>query len=49
MGPYNAVTSEWSAGRTCWWNMLQELGACDGNDQTIAEIVHTYTRQANGQ
>jgi multiple sugar transport system substrate-binding protein len=43
LGDYYQVTNGWAEARTCWWNMLQEVGA--GAD--IAEAVANYAAQAN--
>jgi multiple sugar transport system substrate-binding protein len=43
LGDYYQVTNGWAEARTCWWNMLQEVGA--GAD--IATAVANYAAQAN--
>ncbi len=42
LGDYYQVTSGWATARTCWWNMLQEVGS--GSD--IATAVATYAASA---
>ena len=43
LGDYYQVTTNWAAARTCWWNMLQEVGT--GAD--IAATVAKWAAQAN--
>ncbi len=43
LGDYYQVTTGWANARTCWWNMLQAVGA--GND--IPTTLKSYTDQAN--
>ena len=45
LGDYYQVTTGWAEARTCWWNMLQHVGA--GED--IATVVAQYAGQANGK
>ena len=45
LGDYYQVTTGWAEARTCWWNMLQHVGA--GED--IATVVAQYVDQANGK
>ena len=45
LGDYYQVTTGWAEARTCWWNMLQQVGA--GED--IATVVAQYAAQANGK
>ncbi|MBE6970289.1 MAG: extracellular solute-binding protein [Ruminococcaceae bacterium] len=46
---YYQATTGWAEARTCWWNMLQEVGASDGTAETITGIVEKWAAQANGQ
>ncbi|MCR4675712.1 MAG: extracellular solute-binding protein [Sphaerochaetaceae bacterium] len=43
LGDYYQVTTGWATARTCWWNMLQAVGA--GND--IAASVAKFAADAN--
>ncbi len=49
LGDYYQVTTGWAEARTCWWNMLQQVGASDGSIEAITEAVETYVNQANGK
>ena len=44
LGDYYQVTTGWAEARTCWWNMLQEVGT--GAD--VAAAVEKWAAQANG-
>ncbi len=48
LGDYYQVTTGWAEARTCWWNMLQQVGASDGSIEAIKAAVETYVNQANG-
>ena len=43
LGDYYQVTTGWAEARTCWWNMLQDVG--EGAD--IATVVADWAGQAN--
>ena len=49
LGDYYQVTTGWAEARTCWWNMLQQVGASDGSVEAITAAVETYVNQANGK
>ena len=49
LGDYYQVTTGWAEARTCWWNMLQKVGASDGSVEAITEAVNEYVNQANGK
>ena len=49
LGDYYQVTTGWAEARTCWWNMLQQVGASDGSTEAITAAVEQYVNQANGQ
>ncbi len=49
LGDYYQVTTGWAEARTCWWNMLQQVGASDGSVEAISAAVETYVNQANGK
>ena len=49
LGDYYQVTTGWAEARTCWWNMLQTVGASDGSVEAIQAAVDQYVAQANGQ
>ena len=49
LGDYYQVTTGWAEARTCWWNMLQQVGASDGSVEAITAAVEQYVNQANGQ
>lgn len=49
LGDYYQVTTGWAEARTCWWNMLQQVGASDGSVEAITTAVETYVNQANGK
>ena len=49
LGDYYQVTTGWAEARTCWWNMLQQVGASDGSVEAIQAAVDTYVNQANGK
>ena len=48
LGDYYQVTTGWAEARTCWWNMLQQVGASDGSVEAIDAAVEQYVNQANG-
>ena len=48
LGDYYQVTTGWAEARTCWWNMLQQVGASDGSEAAIKAAVDEYVNQANG-
>ena len=48
LGDYYQVTTGWAEARTCWWNMLQQVGASDGSVEAITAAVNQYVNQANG-
>ncbi len=48
LGDYYQVTTGWAEARTCWWNMLQQVGASDGTIEAIKTAVEQYVNQANG-
>lgn len=43
LGDYYQVTTGWATARTCWWNMLQAVGA----GQDIPTVVAQFEAQAN--
>ena len=49
LGDYYQVTTGWAEARTCWWNMLQQVGASDGSVEAITAAVNQYVNQANGK
>ena len=49
LGDYYQVTTGWAEARTCWWNMLQKVGASDGSVDAITAAVNEYVNQANGK
>lgn len=49
LGDYYQVTTGWAEARTCWWNMLQQVGASDGSVEAITAAVNQYVDQANGK
>ena len=49
LGDYYQVTTGWAEARTCWWNMLQQVGASDGSVEAITAAVEQYVNQANGK
>lgn len=49
LGDYYQVTKGWAEARTCWWNMLQQVGASDGSVEAITAAVQEYVDQANGK
>ena len=49
LGDYYQVTTGWAEARTCWWNMLQQVGASDGSVEAISAAVEQYVNQANGK
>ncbi|MBO7251190.1 MAG: extracellular solute-binding protein [Oscillospiraceae bacterium] len=49
LGDYYQVTTGWAEARTCWWNMLQQVGASDGSEAAITAAVNQWVAQANGQ
>ena len=49
LGDYYQVTTGWAEARTCWWNMLQQVGTSDGSTEAITAAVEQYVNQANGQ
>ena len=49
LGDYYQVTTGWAEARTCWWNMLQQVGASDGSVEAITAAVNEYVNQANGK
>ncbi len=49
LGDYYQVTTGWAEARTCWWNMLQQVGASDGSVDAITAAVEQYVNQANGK
>ena len=49
LGDYYQVTTGWAEARTCWWNMLQKVGASDGSVDAITAAVNEYVNHANGK
>ena len=49
LGDYYQVTTGWAEARTCWWNMLQKVGASDGSVEAITAAVEEYVNMANGK
>ncbi len=47
LGDYYQVVPGWAEARTCWWNMLQKVGASDGSVESITAAVNEYVAQAN--
>ncbi len=45
LGDYYQVTTNWTAARAAWWEMLQDVG--EGQD--IATVVEQWCNQANGK
>lgn len=45
LGDYYQVTTNWTAARAAWWNMLQDVG--EGMD--IAQVVEQWANEANGK
>ena len=43
LGDYYQVTKGWATARTCWWNMLQAVGA----GQDIPTAVAKFEAEAN--
>jgi multiple sugar transport system substrate-binding protein len=45
LGDYYQVTTNWANARTCWWEMLQDVG--EGQD--VATVVGNWANKANGK